>query len=62
VFKVEEVGVEDKRSGDNKALDVETLFEKSLHVLDCVDARTSGLWTFPTTAKISGFLEYQLAV
>jgi len=42
VFKAEEVQVGDKGSGD-KRVDVETLFEKSLHVLDCVEARNSGL-------------------
>jgi hypothetical protein len=43
VFKAEEVQVGGKGLGDNKRVDVETLFEKSLHVLDCVEARNSGL-------------------
>jgi hypothetical protein len=43
VFKAEEALLGDKGSGDNKTVDAETLFEKSLHILDCVEARNSGL-------------------
>jgi hypothetical protein len=62
VFKAEEVQVGGKVLGDNKRVDVETLFEKSLHVLVVLKPEILGFRMFPTTTKISGFLAYQLAV
>jgi len=43
VFRAEEVWEGDKGSGDNKTVDADTLYEKSVHILDCVEARNSGL-------------------